>query len=406
MKLIAFQILNTLRFAWAFWVARPMTALLNTLLLGLGLGSISFLLLVSAQLQQAFERDLAGIDVVVGAKGSPLQLILSGVFHLDVPTGNVPLQAVDGLRAHPQVAQVIPLSLGDSFQGFRIVGTTLEYPRHYQATLSAGQWWSQPMQAVLGAQVAAKTGLKVGDRFVGSHGLGGSGEQHGATPFVVVGILAPGGTVLDRLVLCATESIWHLHEKSIAQDEADRKALQEERELTLALIRYQTPLAAVSFPRFVNSTTTMQAAAPALEITRLLRMLGLGLDVLRALAAALLLTAALSVMIALWNAVRERRQDLALLRMLGARPLKVASLLLCEAFWLGVAGTALGLLVGQCLMAALAWMLQLDSSVLLRPWQWPVVLAWVPVLALFVAGLSAALPVVKAYRVSLLELLH
>jgi putative ABC transport system permease protein len=328
------------------------------------------------------------------------------VFHIDAPTGNIPLAAVKELEKHPQVAQLIPISLGDSFRGFRIVGTTPDYITHYKAVFAQGGLWTAPMQAVLGAQVAAQSGLKVGDQFAGSHGLGGGGESHGQTPYVVSGVLAAGGSVLDRLVLTATESVWQLHEGDAALDADDRKVLEEEREVTLALIQYRTPLAAVTFPRFVNSTTEMQAAAPALEITRLLNMIGVGTDVMRALAGVLLLTAGLSVFIALWSAVRERRADLALLRMLGAPPRKVAALLLCEALWLALLATLIGVLAGQELMAALAWFLQLDKSVLIGGLLWPVELWSVPALAVGVALLSALLPAYEAYRVSVSELLQ
>jgi putative ABC transport system permease protein len=403
MKTIAF---NTVAFSWRYLWSRPLAAALNLLLLTLGLASITFLLLVSHQISQAFDRDLAGIDVVVGAKGSPMQLILSGVFHLDVPTGNVPLAAVKELEKHPQVARIIPISLGDSFRGFRIVGTTPEYIRHYDAQLAQGTLWNKPMQAVIGAQVAQQTGLKVGDSFTGTHGLGGGGEEHKLSPYVVSGILANSRTVLDRLVLTATESVWQVHETDTALDDDDRKVLEEEREITLALIQYKTPLAAVTFPRYINSSTEMQAAAPALEITRLLSMVGVGTDVLRALAGVLLLTAGLSVFIALWGAVRERRADLALLRMLGAPPARVAGLLLCEALWLALLATVLGVLMGQGLTALLAWALQLEKSVLIGALSWPVELVSVPVLALGVALVSALLPAWEAYRVSVFELLQ
>lgn len=398
--------MKTIAFAWRFLWSRPLAAGLNVLLLSLGLASLSFVLLVSHQIDQAFERDLAGIDVVVGAKGSPMQLILSGVFHIDAPTGNVPLAAVKELEQHPQVAKLVPLSLGDSLRGFRIVGTTPDYLTHYQATFAQGGVWSAPMQAVLGAQVAKQTGLKVGDRFAGSHGLGGGGDSHGQTLYVVSGVLAPGGSVLDRLVLTALDSVWQVHEDHTALDADDRQVLEDEREITLALIQYRTPLAAVTFPRFVNSSTEMQAAAPALEITRLLGMIGVGTDVLRALAGVLLLTASLSVFIALWSAVRERRADLALLRLLGAPPRKVAALLLCEALWLALLATVIGVLAGQGLMALLAWLLQLDKSVLVGALSWPVGLLSVPVLAVGVALLSALLPAYEAYRVPVFELLQ
>jgi putative ABC transport system permease protein len=398
--------MRTISFAWRYLWSRPLAAALNLLLLTFGLASITFLLLASHQINQAFERDLAGIDLVVGAKGSPMQLILSGVFHIDVPTGNVPLAAIQALQTHPQLAKIIPISLGDSFRGFRIVGTTAAYLEHYDAKIGQGALWTQPMQAVIGAQVARQTGLKPGDTFAGSHGLGAAGEEHGQTPYTVVGVLAPGGSVLDRLVLTATESVWQVHETDTALDEEDQKILQEEREVTLALIQYKTPLAAVTFPRFINTTTEMQAAAPALEITRLLAMLGVGTDVLKALAAVLLLSAGLSVFIALWSAVRERRADLALLRMLGAPPARIALLLLCEALWLAVLAAALGVVAGQGLLALVGWTMQLEQSLLLGAWSWPVELLAVPLLALSVALLSALLPVWEAYRVSVFDLLQ
>ena len=398
--------MKTIALSWRYLWSRPLAAALNLLLLSLGLASITFLLLVSHQISQAFDRDLAGIDAVVGAKGSPMQLILSGVFHLDVPTGNVPLAAIQALQAHAQVAKVIPISLGDSFRGFRIVGTTPDYIRHYNATLAQGRLWAVPLQAVIGAQVARQTGLKIGDSFAGTHGLGGGGEQHGNNAYVVSGVLATSSTVLDRLVLTATESVWQVHENATALDEEDQKILEQEREVTLALIQYKTPLAAVTFPRFINTTTEMQAAAPALEITRLLGMMGVGTNVLKALAGVLLLTAGLSVFIALWSAVRERRTDLALLRMLGAPPRKIAGLLLCEALWLGLLASLLGVLAGQGLTALLALTLQLEKSILIGAMVWPVELLAVPILALVVAVTSALLPAWEAYRISVFALLQ
>lgn len=398
--------MKTMLWAWRYLWARPLGAALNVLLLALGLGSITFLLLVGAQLSKAFDRDLAGIDVVVGAKGSPMQLILSGVLHVDVPPGNIPLKAVRELEKHPMVKSLIPISLGDSLQGFRIVGTSHAYAEHYGATLAQGRQWTAPMEAVLGAAVARKLGLKLGDRFIGSHGLGAGGHLHGDNPYTVVGILQPSGSVIDRLVLTDSASVWKVHEDYTAVDDEDRAAMEEEREITMALVQYTTPMAALSFPRYVNTSTEMQAAAPALEITRLLSMLGLGTDVLRAFAGVLLLTAGLSVFIALWSAVRERRADLAVLRMLGAAAPKVAALLLCEAVWLAVVASVLGLALGQGFAAALGWFLQLDNSLLIGGITWPASLAVVPLLALGVSVVSALLPTWAAYRVSVLELLQ
>ena len=398
--------MKMLAIAFRYLWSRPLSAALNLLLLALGLASISFVWITSAQMDQAFERDLAGIDAVVGAKGSPMQLILAGVFHIDVPPGNIPLEAVQQIAKDPRVAQLIPISLGDTFRGFRIVGTTPAYAAHYGVKLAQGAWWSQPMQTVVGTQVAKNTGLAVGNSFYGSHGLGGTGHVHGDFPYTVTGVLAPCGCVLDRLVLTATESVWKVHEKATALDEEDQKILEQEREITLALVTYKSPLAAVTFPRFINTTTEMQAAAPAVEITRLLRMVGVGTEVLRGFGAVLLLTAALSVFIALWNAVRERRADLAMLRMLGASPFKVAGLVLCEALLLAAMATALGLLGGHVLAELVGTWLQAERSLPLTGWIWLPSEWGVLLLGAVVATLAAALPAWEAYRLDVTTLLN
>jgi putative ABC transport system permease protein len=415
--------MKTLALSWRYLWARPLATVLNLLLLTLGLAAFTLVLLTRAQLDRAFERDLKGIDAVVGAKGSPLQLILSGVFHLDVPPGNILLREAQALARDTRVAQLIPLSLGDSYRGFRIVGTTHDYPAHYGATPALGRLWQQPMEVVLGHQAALATGLAPGQAFAGAHGLADSGGAHAheSHPYQVVGVLAACGCVLDRLLLTATESVWAVHEVHHEQEDHDddhdhdhghgKKKVQpkpedDKREITVALVRYSSPLAAATFPRFVNSSTRMQAAAPALEITRLLRMVGVGADVLRGFAAVLLLTAGLSVFIALWSAVRERRTDLALLRMLGTPPRRVAALLLCEALWLAGLASVLGLLGGHLLTGLLGYLLAADQSLPLGGAFWLAQELWVPVLALMVAVLAALLPTLEAYRIEAATLLN
>ena len=418
--------MKTFTYAWRYLWARPMGALLNVLLLTLGLSSITFLLLVSHHMERAFDRDLAGIDVVVGAKGSPMQLILAGVLHLDVPPGNVNFAAVKALAKNPLVAQVIPISLGDNYQSYRIVGTTHAYVAHYQAPLAQGRLWDAPMQVVLGATVARKLGMAVGQSFAGAHGLGGTGHKHGDHDYQVVGILGATGSVLDRLILTDSASVWRVHEpahmdQGEAKDDhdtdhdhhddhddhdADKALPDDKREVTMALVRYTTPMAAVSFPRWVNTTTDMQAAAPALEVTRLLHMLGLGTDVLRAFAGMLLLTAGLSVFIALWSAVRERRGDLALLRMLGAPASRIAALLLTEALWLALLSSLCALVLGQLFVLGLGAMLGLESALLAAGMLWPLTLLLVPALAVLVSLGAALLPAWDAYRSDVLQLLQ
>jgi putative ABC transport system permease protein len=404
---------NVFGLSWRYLWSRPLATTLNLLLLSLGLASMAFVIIVSDQAQRAFQRDLAGIDLVVGAKGSPMQLILAGVFHVDVPPGNIPLAEARALAEHPQVAQLIPLSLGDNLLGFRIVGTTPAYVAHYGAQVAQGSSWSAPMQAVLGSQVARTTGLAPGQAFEGSHGLGAGGAVHGATPYTVTGVLAPCGCVLDRLILTATESVWQVHDDTHATDDMDEseraeiaEALAAEREITLALLRYNTPLAAASMPRFVNRSTSMQAASPAMEISRLLNMVGVGTQALRALAAVLLAVAGLSVFIALWSAVHERRHDLAMLRMLGAPPHRVALLLLLEAVWLAALACVVGLLAAHGMVALIGQWLLDSQSLSVSDWPWVSAEGWVPLLALGVAVVAAILPVASVYRIDVTQLLN
>ena len=200
--------------ALAYLRDRPLTTALNVLLLAISVAMLVLLLQFSTQAAERFERDAEGVDLVVGAKGSPLQLILSSIFHVDQPTGNVPYSSLKLLRRDPAVARAVPLALGDNFQGFRIVGTDASFSELYGTELSEGRAFDGEMEAVLGASVAAQTGAELGQKFVGSHGLddGEGGDQgHDHAPFETVGILQPTGTVVDRLILTSYQTVWHVH---------------------------------------------------------------------------------------------------------------------------------------------------------------------------------------------------
>src|SRR6202140_392145 len=189
-------------------------------MLTLGVATIVLLLLLSRQLDESLQREARGIDLVVGAKGSPLQLILAGVYHLDVPPGNIALDEVQKLRANPLIAQVIAVSLGDSYRGFRIVGTEPALVSHYGAELASGRLWQATLEAVLGSEVARRSRLAVGDQFAGSHGLSVGGAEHADDPYRVVGILHPTGTVIDRLFVTGTERVWKIHERTHEHESA------------------------------------------------------------------------------------------------------------------------------------------------------------------------------------------
>lgn len=382
---------------------KPLSTTLNLLLMAIGIGMMTFVLSAASQLEDTATRDADGIDLVVGAKGSPLQLIMSSIFHIDIPTGNIPLSAQAELQANPMVLQVIPLALGDSFQGFRIVGTSHDYIDHYGGQLAQGQLYAQPMEAVFGAQAASAAGAVVGASFAGSHGLAMGGEEHKHAPYKVVGILKPTGTVLDRLVLTSVASVWRVHETD--PDEAPAVHDDADRELTALLVRYASPLAVVSLPRWVNQQARLQAAQPALEAAKLFRIVGAGAEVLRAIAAGVLLVAALSMFVALYNALEERRTDLAILRTLGAPPGKLFRQMLAQGLLLAMGGAALGWVLGHVGIAILSRMLAADQNLSLAPWTIDPSEVWLLLVTLAVGLLASVIPAVRAYRTDIAQTL-
>ncbi len=388
--------MNPLQLALAYLRSRPVATLLLVALLALGSGTIGFVALTDERLARALTRDAEGIDLVVGAKGSALQLILAGIFHVDAPTGNIPVAAIAQVAALPMVKRVVPLSLGDSVRGFRIVGTTPAFLDLYGARLRTGTPWKSTMEAVIGADVARATGLGIGDRFVGSHGLEAGGSPHDDAVYTVTGILEPRGNVVDRLVLVSTESVWFVHEGTPA-DAEERTVLERERQVTTLLVQYASPLAAVSLPRRINSETNLQAASPAYEAARLFRLIGVGTDVIRAFGVVVILTAGLSLFIALHNALAERAYDIAVLRTLGMPSRSIVAMLVLEALAIGVAGAVAGLGLAYLLVAALSLWLQGQNTLQVPAWQmsWHDLRWTLPVIA---AAIAAAL--VPAWRAS------
>ena len=384
--------MSTLRLAAAYLAARPLLTLLNVLMIAVGVATMVFLILATAQTEERLARDARPVDMVVGAKGSPLQLILSSVLHVDVPTGNIALAEARKVSAHPMVAAAIPLALGDSYRGFRIVGTEPAYLDLYDARVAQGRMFAAPMEAVVGASVARGARVAPGATLVGSHGLaaGGGGPQHADAAYRVVGVLDETGTVLDRLVLTAVESVWHVHE------EHGKDA--REGEITALLVRFRTPIAAATLPRQVNATTSLQAAMPAYETARLMNLVGVGVDALRLFALVLMASAALSVFIALTTALQERRYDLALLRVLGARPATLLALVAAEGVTLVIAGVILGLAFGHAATEALGRWIAASHPWSLTGLAWEASEAGVAA-GVIAAGLATcAIPALQAYR--------
>jgi putative ABC transport system permease protein len=391
--------LNLATLSASYLRARPLNTALSVILLALGVATIVLLLLVVGQAEERMHRDARGIDLVVGAKGSPMQLMLSGIYHLDAPTGNIPLSAVALLSKNRMVKRAMPLALGDSWKGHRIIGAGKEYADHYGAELREGRFYEKPMEAVLGAEVAARTNTRVGATFKGAHGMGSEpGEEHEGA-YTVVGVLAKTGSVIDRLVLTPIESVWQVHEEHQGpQDDADRKALMEAREVTVVLVQYASPLAAAMLPRQINSQSELQAASPAYETARLFSIVGVGVEALRAFAAVLILAAGLSVFIALYTALEERRYDLAVMRTLGASPGKLFGLLMGEALALSLLGALIGLALGHALTSALGVWLEAQQHYPVTGLEWRPEELWVAGIALTVGVVAAIVPAWRAYR--------
>ena len=203
--------MNAVALAVAYLRRRPLNTALNMALLAIGVATVLLLMLFAEQLRGALERDARGVDMVVGAKGSPMQLVLSSVFHVDIPTGNIRLDDARALAEDPMIGEAIPLALGDNYRGWRIVGAGYGYPELFGARLARGALWRAPLEATVGARAASDAGLDIGSRFVGAHGVTGGGATHDETPYRVVGVFEPTDSVLDRLILTSVESVWEVH---------------------------------------------------------------------------------------------------------------------------------------------------------------------------------------------------
>lgn len=433
---------------------KPLGNLLSILLLAAGVGIIALVTSLGSALDASFKNNIRGFDMVVGAKGSPLQLILSAVYHMDAPTGNIPLNEAAELATHPMIASAIPLSFGDNFNGYRIVGTEHDYPAHYQTTVQSGQLWSKSMEVVLGATVANRTGLKLGDTFFGSHGLLDDQHVHDDAPYTVVGILNPSNSVMDQLILTSLESVWdihgaHQHEGAAHDHEAhdheahdheghdheahdhdahDHEAHDHEahdhdahdhdahdheahdhqnddRAITALLVKFRNPMAIMQLPRYVNSQTSMQAALPAIEINRLFGLLGIGIDTLRLVALFLMALSAFSVFTSLYNTLKDNILELAIIRAMGAGRWRIFGLLQGMAIIISGLGLAVGFglaFLGKFLLANYAqeallenhtyWDLVKDNFLL-----FPLILGLT-----FFAGL---IPAIQAFRMNISNIL-
>ena len=388
--------MSDLRFVLYSLKYRFLNSFLSIMLTAFG---VSIALLISQfgnHIQNRINLDGQGIDIVVGAKGSPLQLILSSVYHIDIPTGNIAYSQAKKIMNNPQIEESIPLALGDNWRGFRIVGTTTNYIRHYDMSLSTGRYWDQNFEVVVGSSVD----LDIGDEFMGVHGLLEDGSSHEEHKYNVVGILKPSGTVIDRLILTSLNSVLDIHglhkvdnsfeknhehqhdhehhkeehhdvhehdhdkEKHKNEDENHHKHSKNDKEtnktnelgsseITALLIKTKSPIANINLPRSINRESSLQAANPALEINRLISLFGIGSKSFAILSLILILIASLNIFSGLASNLENRMGDLAVLRAVGFSKKRIFKIIVLEGILVVLIGILLGILIGFLLFSIL-----------------------------------------------------
>ena len=323
--------------------SKPIYTFLGVFVLALSIA----LLLGIQQLKSSFahqmDNNLGEIDLVIGAKGSPLQLVLSSVLHLDNPTGNISYQSAKKVGANPLIKNAVPISYGDNYKGFRIVGTTTAYTGLYEASLLRGKEAEAPFEVVLGSDVAQKLNLDIGASFSSAHGLIDNTIDVHDHQLTVVGILNPTQKVIDRLIITTLETVWNVHEHDHTEGQQD-STHDEDREITSLLVSFRSPTAVMMLPRQINDTTLMQAALPKFELDKLLEFTGVGIKTISLIAYLILAISALTIFLSLYKMVKERAFDLALLRTYGASNVQLIKMVSYEGFIIAIAAMLLGFL--------------------------------------------------------------
>ncbi|MBP6276781.1 MAG: ABC transporter permease [Limnohabitans sp.] len=381
-------------------------------------------------IRTSFAQSVSGVDLIVGARSSPVQLMLFSVFHIgSVPQG-MSMDSVRAVAQHRSVSWVVPLSLGDSHRGYPVLGTTPEYFRHFaygdkQAlVLAQGAVFAGTLdglyEAVIGAEVARNMGYGLGQSITLGHGLhehdheSKQADEHADKPFKVVGILAPTGTPVDRTVHVSLQALQAVHLGWVAgtpmpggQIPADqaRKFNLEPEQVTAALVGLKTRAAVFNVQRFVNQyeDEALMGVMPGVALGELWTVLGLGENALLAVSALVALVSVLSLMAVVLAGLNERRRELAVLRAVGAGPRHVLGLLAWEGMWVTGAGVLLGVLLAQAGMALGVPWLQNALGIRLQMAA-PLSSQWALTAAVLLAGMLASLgPAWRAYRMSLAD---
>ena len=410
-----------LRLAVQSLLNRWVTALLTVASIALSVMLLLGVEKVRTGARQSFTDTISGTDLIVGARSGSIQLLLYSVFRIGNATNNITWASYLDIARQPEVAWTVPLSLGDSHRGFRVLGTTAGYFEHYRyrrtnrLEFAAGKPFADLFEAVLGADAARDLGYKVGDSIVVAHGLGAvSFSEHDDKPFKVVGILAKTGTPVDRTVHVSLEAIEAIHVdwqsgarvpgQSVSPDEV-RKMDLAPKAITAALIGLKSRLASFRLQRAINDypREALSAILPGVALQELWDLVGVAETALTAVSVMVVATALLGMVVMILTTLNERRREMAILRSVGARPATILGLLTTEAGILTLAGVALG---GSLLYIALA----VAQPVIDRLYGLHLAIEaprWTEVetlTAIVVAGfLAGLLPAMRAYRLSVAD---
>lgn len=399
--------------------------------------SVSVLILLGVQqlrhdARQSFTQALSGVDLIVGPRGSASELMLYSVFQVGRPSRNMAHEAYVALRALPQVRWAVPVQLGDTYRGFPVLGTTPELFEVFQTQGTRLQWaqgrpFADPqadagavVEAVLGAQVAARHGLSVGDRLVLTHGRSdGLAPDHADQPFTVVGVLQATGAPIDRNVIISLQGFEALHQGmgapglpwlggvGAAPTVAERAALVP-RELTAVWVGLHARTEVFSARRGIERLPqdSLMAVLPGVALDELWQVVKLAENALLAIGVLVAVSGMLSVAAVLMVGLSARRKELAVLRALGATPLALLGLVWLEALGVCLLGMLGGLVLHGLGLWALQDLLRTELGIAVQ-WGWPTAeVAWSLAGLVLAAWLAASVPALRAYRLSLVDGLH
>ena len=380
-------------------------------LLIFGIGIISLLLQLNSLIKTQMDNNLKGIDMVVGAKGSPLQLILSAVYHIDSPTGNISFEDAKKIKNNRMVGSSIDLLYGDNYKGYRIVGTEEKFLELYNAKIKEGRKWNNPLEVVVGSKIHTKLNISIDDELISSHGLRETGEQHSDQLFKVVGLLEPSNSVIDQLIVTSPESIWDLHDDHDHDEEHEHDHDEEhehdhdDKEITAMLIKFKSPMNIIQFPRQINENTNLQAAVPSYEISRLFKLFGFGIETLTYLAYLIIIVSGFSLFINLFNSMRERKYEMALIRTLGSSRRQLSMMIIFESLILTTVGFFIGLLVSRLGVMFVSSLMEESLNYNLNSFGILNEELWLLVLSIFIGLVSSIIPALQVYNLNISETL-